>query len=145
MTYSLFESAAVDAAELVVAWLAPLGSAGIIRRAGDTLPYRQVETLDPSEDADLEIADTLLSVHTFCARSDGWPAALDESQLTHRRMLELIRYRDTVTLSDGRAVSIDYGSVEEGQRHTDYDDDQILRYTGRYRIGHCYVPADAGS
>jgi hypothetical protein len=63
-----------------------------------------------------------------------------QAKATHRRMLRLGTHCDTITLSDGRKVDVDYVEVVEQPIDVDYGDDQILRKVGRYEIGLTYVP-----
>jgi hypothetical protein len=138
----LFECA-TDAEELVVAWLAPLRRSGSARQAGDPLPFTLVNMITGTEDECLGLADPVVSVHTLCAKGLGWGAAKDEAQLTHRAMLELARYRDTITLNGGVLAEVDYINVFQSPIWVTYEDTQILRKVGRYTIGLSYVPAPA--
>lgn len=145
----LLDAAAEDVEELVVAWLTPLGRTSVTRKTGDTLPFRLVTHIAGSEDPDMELASPIVSVHTLCERNTdgvpdtGWESARDEAKLTHRRMLELGRYRDTIALSDGREAAIDFLTVTESPRWEPFGDEQILRKVGRYQIGLSYVSQPA--
>ncbi len=141
MTAELLSWCAEDAEELIVAWLAPLRRAGTARQADDPLPFTLVRHIAGTEDADLEIASPVVSVHTLCDKASGWAAAKTEATKTHRRMLLLARYRDTITLSDGRYGAVDYVTVTETPIWVAYESTQILRKVGRYQIGLSYVPA----
>lgn len=145
MTVELFDHAPPDVETLVVAWLAPLGSAAVERKTNAPLPFRLVSAVAASEDADLEVGEWVVSVHTLCARSQGRVAARDEAADTHRRMLALDRWRETIELADGDDGWVDYCNVVEPQMWQPYGDDQILRKVGRYAIGLSYLPVDAGS
>lgn len=142
MTVEVFDRANQDAEELIIAWLAPLGRTSVERRSGDELPFRLVTHVAGDENLDLEIGAAVVSVHTLCARSGGRVAARDEAALTHRRMIELGKYLDTINLADGTDTSVDYVQVFQPPLWVPYGDDQILRKVGRYRIGLSYVPAE---
>jgi hypothetical protein len=136
----LFPSQAEDTEELLAAWMAPLRRSGAARQTGDPLPFTLITCITGTEDPDLETADPVVSVHTLCNRALGWGAAKDEAALTHRRMLELARYRDTITLNGGRLAEVDYVHVFQHPIWVTYEDTQILRKVGRYTIGLSYVP-----
>lgn len=145
MTDELFERAPDDVEELIVEWLSPLGPAFVVRRPGDTLPFRRVAHIAGYENPQLELAEAVVSVHTLCRKADGWRAAKDEAADTHRRMLELAKNLDTIELFD-RDADVDYVTVFQSPIWTPYEDDQIVQKTGRYAIGLSYVPvAQAGS
>lgn len=143
-----YDAAPEDVEELCIAWLAPLGAVGFTRESGDALPFRLVQHITGDEDLDRELAAPVVSVHTLCAKDNGsptaWLAFLAECALTHNRMKELNRL-PTITLTDGRLASVDYLDIFEAPVWTPYQDDQILRKTGRYQIGMSYVPAAVGS
>jgi hypothetical protein len=130
-----------DAEEMVIAWLAPLRRSGAEFRVGDPLPFTLVTMIAGREDPYLETAEPVVSVHTLCDRSLGHEAAKDETELTHRRMLLLGRHLETITLTDGRQVDIDYMQVFASPIWVDYQDVSILRKVGRYRLGLSYLPA----
>lgn len=136
----LLDECAEDAEELVIAWLTPLGATGSARQA-DTLPFRLVRHITGIEDADLGLADPVVSVHTLCSKALGWDAAKVEANKTHRRMLYLARYRDPITMSDAREAAVDYVTVTETPIWVGFENTTILRKVGRYQIGLTYVPA----
>ena len=138
---ALFADYAEDAEELMAAWLAPLRRSGSARQIGDPLPFTLITAITGTEDPDLEIADPVVSIHTLCDKALGWGAAKDEAQKTSRRMHELARYRDTITLNGGRAAEVDYVTVFQSPIWVPYEDTQILRKVGRYTLGLSYVPA----
>lgn len=127
-----------DIEEALVSWLTPVNRTAISRRTDDPLPFILVRHLDGFEKVDEGIADHIVSIRTLCARSGGEVAARDESQRTHRAMLELARYLDEVSLSGGRIATIDYVKVTESPRWEEFADDQILCKRARYQIGLSY-------
>lgn len=136
----LLESDAEDAEELIIAWLQPLRPTAVQRETGDPLPFTLVVQVAGTEDADLELADPVVSVHTLVDRALGWDNAKSEARMTRRRMRELARYHDPITMSDGRLANVDYCNVFESERWVEYEDTQILRKVGRYQLGISYVP-----
>ena len=137
---TLLDECAEDAEELITAWMTAVRRSGSARQVGDPLPFTLINCITGTEDADLGIADPVVSVHTLCSKALGWGAAKDEAALTHRRMLELARYRDTITLNSARAAEVDYITVFQHPIWVTYEDTQILRKVGRYTIGLSYVP-----
>lgn len=144
-TIPLLTECAVDAEALVVAWLSGLRRSGSARQAGDPLPFTLITHITGAEDADLGLAEPVVSVHTLAAKSLGWGNAKNEAQQTHLAMLELARYRDTITLANGTPAEIDYLSVFQAPIWVPYEDAQILRKVGRYTIGLSYIPIPPAS
>jgi hypothetical protein len=140
VTIELLDSAAEDAEEVLVAWLQPLRATAVQRETGDPLPFTIVTQVAGTEDVDLEIADPIVSVHILVDKALGWDNAKEEKKLTERRMSELARWQDYITMSDGRVANVDYVTVVEPQHKQPYEDTQIIRYVGRYQIGLSYVP-----
>jgi len=145
MTADLLFECAEDAEELIIAWMAPLRRSGSARETGDPLPFTIVTQVTGPELPDLGLADPVVSVHTLCDKALGWGAAKNEAKRTHRRMLQLARYGDPITLNGGRQASVDYVTVFESPIWVLYEDTQILRKVGRYTIGLSYVPAETAS
>ncbi len=140
MTADLLDFAAEDAEELIVAWMAPLRSAASARQVGDPLPFTLITHVTGTENEDLGLADPVVSVHTLCDKALGWAAAKDEAKTTHRRMLELSRHDPVITLN-GRYASVDYVQVFQSPIWVPFENAQILRKVGRYKLGLSYVPA----
>lgn len=139
MTDLLFSEAAEDVEAVLVAWLTPLRRCSVKRVSGDELPFTLVKHVAGSESAGVGLADPIVSVHTLCDRGEGYAAAADEAQSTHRRMLLLARTLDwQITLADGTEVAVDYVTVVESPIWVPYTD-EILRKVGRYQIGLTYT------
>ena len=124
--------------ELVLtAWLATLGKVGTRRKAGDPLPQRLVARVAGVDVPELVQDIAVVSVHTF-ASSDI--AAVTESEKTHERMLELAMDPLTeITLTSGLKVTIDYCKTVMKPVRVDYEDPGVVRYVGRYEVGHPYI------
>jgi hypothetical protein len=137
----LLPSYAEDVEELIVAWLSPLRRTGSARLEGDPLPFTLVNGLPGTEDPNVGLAAPVVQVETLCARTLGWAAAKNESNLTHRRMTLLARSCDCggIILSDGLQAAIDYVTVDNSPSWLDYEDVMILRKVARYTIGLSYV------
>lgn len=141
----LLQVAAPSVERVVCAWLRPLGRAGTWRLAGDVLPFRLVNRVAGADDPTQGIDIPILSVHTFAIRDE----ALDESILTHQRMMYLARFPFTdIELPSSEIVNVNYLECVEKPIQIDYGDPNLLRYVGRYRIGVDFVEfslPDSGS
>ena len=137
MTVDFALYAAEDVQTAIVAWLAPLRRTAFERTAGDPLPSCVVELIAGTESVGQSFSDPVVSVHTFCDKALGAPAARDECAKTHNRML-LLFDEHQITIGT-RVVGIDYLEVTESPRW-EYYSDNILRKVARYRLGLPYVP-----
>lgn len=126
-----------DVQTVVVAWLAPLRRTAFTRTAGDPLPSTVVEVIAGAESVNESTSDAVVSVHTFCDKTLGYPAARDECAKTHARML-LLAIKPNITVGT-RTVGVDYLEVVESPTWQ-YHSDTVLRKVGRYRIGLPYTP-----
>jgi hypothetical protein len=127
-----------DIESALVAWLTtPLKRADVVRGPKDPLPFTVVNLVTGSESVDMMRADPVVSVHTFCDKAAGFPAARDEAARTHARMLVLANGVTRVSVGD-RVVSIESFEVVESPRWEFYSE-TVLRKVGRYRVGHSYV------
>lgn len=140
MTVELADQVAEDSEEVIIAWLAPLRDTANQRVMGDPLPFTMVAHVAGNENPDEGTAAPVVSVHTFTSRDLGRANLKNETQTTHRRMLRLGKSCDTITLTDGRQVGVDYVDVVESPLFVPYGDEQILRKVGRYEVGLTYVP-----
>lgn len=124
--------------ELVLtAWLSTLGKVGTRRKAGDSLPQRLVHRVAGVDVPELVQDVAVVSIHTFAA-SDI--AAVTESEKTHERMLELAMNPLTeITITGGIKVTIDYCKPVMKPVRVDYEDPGVVRYIGRYEVGHPYI------
>lgn len=138
MTAELLAYAPEDIETAIVAWLTPLRRSGWERKAGDPLPFTLVNHITGTESASEGYADPVVSVHTFCDKTLGAPAARDECDKTHRRML-LLMTKPQITVGN-RLVAVQYVEVVPGEQpRWEFYSDNILRKVGRYRIGLPYV------
>jgi hypothetical protein len=134
VTVDLAHYTAEDVETLLVAWLTPLRRSGSFRDPDtDPLPFTLITGITGTENISEGFADPVVSVHTFCDKAAGEVAARDECTKTHRRMLRLATFSDTITLN-GRIRGVDYVDVVEAPIWV-YFSDQVLRKVGRYRIG----------
>jgi hypothetical protein len=134
----LADQAAEDVEEILVAWLTPQRRTVLERITGDVLPMTLVNHVAGAENVDEGTAAPVVSVHTLTQKSLGRVNLKNETQATHKRMLRLATHCDTITLSDGRTVGVDYVDVTESPITVPYGDDQIIRKVGRYEIGLSY-------
>jgi hypothetical protein len=137
----LLDSEALDAEQVLVAWLQPIRATAVARVTGDPLPFTLVGQVGGHEDPICGTADLLVQVDTLTDRDLGYENARTEMRLTKRRLNELIVHNDTFALPDGTQIGVDYLTCAESPRFLMYEDAQILRTMGRYDIGLYYVPA----
>lgn len=136
MTVPLFAYGPDDIQTALVAHLKPLRRCGFERLPNDPLPFTLVTHVAGVESANEGWSDPVVSVHTLCDKTLGAPAARDECERTHRRMLQLIT--DPHITVGNRVVTVQYVEVVESPRWEFYSDN-ILRKCGRYRLGLPYV------
>lgn len=145
MTVEEFDETATDAEEFFIAWLLPLGGAGIRIDDDTVLPFRYVHMIDGVDDCNLFTRRAVVSVRTMCDASGQDPAvytsaAKAEADSTHSRILYLVRHADTVVaLPSGRQATVDYCDVMQIPEWIDYDNDQTLCKVGTYEVGFTFV------
>lgn len=147
MVAELLNEQAEDGETVAAAWLAELrpGATSNARRAGDVFPFTLVVVeVPPKENVEEGTVDVVVTVRTLCNKNLGGPdqgyvAARNEKDRTHRRMLLLARHLEDVPLTGGRNATIDYVNVFSGQVRQKWDDDQVICYVGRYQIGLSYA------
>lgn len=131
MTAELLGVGPADMETTVVAWLQPLRRTANTRKTGDPLPMTVVQQVAGTENLEESSADQVIQVDTLCDKSLGEDAARDEKIKTHQRMLLLGRYLEA-------QGTIDWMRVFESQRRVSYENDQVIRYVGRYQFGQTY-------
>jgi len=137
MTIELLDSAPPNAEETVVAWLAELGRAGVLRKPTDPLPFRLVHRVTGTDDLNIGSDDAVVSIHTFDATMDGASAEADR---THARMLYLAKNSLTnIDLIDGTTANVDFVNTVEKPIYVEYGDPGTFRYVARYRVGFSFV------
>jgi hypothetical protein len=147
MVAELLGEAPEDAETVVISWMRPLRPKATSndRQPNDVYPFTLVTSeMPPQENVELGTLDVVIHVRTLCNKNlggpgKGWVAARDEKDRTHRRMLLLIRELEDVPMAGGRNATVDYASVFSGQVRQKWDDDQVICYVGRYKIGLSYV------
>lgn len=137
----LADQLADDVEEIVIGTLVVLRRTADERKPTDPLPFTIVTHVAGAENPDEGTAAPVVSVHTLTQKSLGKVNLKNEARLTHRRMLWLGKSCPTITLADGRLVSVDYVDVLESPIVVPYGDDLILRKVGRYEVGLTYVSA----
>lgn len=135
----VLDTAPPNAEEAIVAWLAALGRAGVLRRPDDTLPFRLVHRIAGTDDIAEGSDDAVVSVHTFGATMDQ---ACAEADRTHQRMLYLAHNSLTnIELVGGHVANVDYCRTVEKPTFEDFKDPEVFRYVARYRVGFSFVAA----
>jgi hypothetical protein len=127
-----------DSEEVVIAWMTPLLRTSNSRRAGDVLPFCVVNQVAGTENIEEGTAAPIVSVHWLTAKMLGRNNLKAQAKAGHKRMIRLGIHCDTITLTDGRKVGVDYVDVVEQPINVDYQDDLIIRKVGRYEIGLTY-------
>lgn len=122
-----------DVEVLTVGWLGPLGHrVANTRRVGDPLPFLLVQKIPGTVEIVEESAvEELVQVDILCEKKDGEDAAMAVKDGVHRRMRLLARHLET----DG---TVDWMSVKESPFRFPYENDNVIRYTARYRFGQTY-------
>lgn len=123
-----------DAETLAVQWVGVPGlpRTANTRRAGDPLPFVLVKKIPGGKEiVEESFADELVQLDILCDKTDGDDAARDIKDKVHRRMLLLARTLEV----EG---SFDWMKVVESPFRFPYENDQIIRYTARYRFGQTY-------
>lgn len=122
---------------VLTAWLSPLGRVGTRRKSVDPVPQRIIHRVTGVDDDMMQQDVAVVSVHTFAASDE---AAVVESERTHVRMLDLASNPLTeVTLTGGLKVTIDYCKPVMKPVRVDFEDPNVVRYVGRYEVGHPYI------
>lgn len=125
--------------QILIAYLSPQRRTAVARLVDDPLPFTIVHHITGIEDPQVGTADPVVSVQVLSDKALGWDLAEANAQQTHDALLYLARNLDTGPTSG--YGSIDYIKVVEAPIWVEYEDTQILRKVGRYRIGLSYVPA----
>lgn len=136
MTNPLLDVDAPDGEDFVAAWLQPVVRASVERDLDDELPFCTVQRISGADDENEGTDDPVVQVDFY---DRGVKAAAASARLGHRRMLRLFRDCPNVTLSDGTTAAIDYGETVIKPFRMTYADDQIVRYTARYKLGFTFV------
>lgn len=135
----LYDQDAPDDEDLVTCWLQPVMRTAVEHDLGGELPFCEVTRIDGADDPDCGTDDPVIQLDFY---AEGAKAAKDASKLGHRRMLYLIHNCPIVTLSDGVAVSVDFGEPLIKAFRMPFEHDRIVRYTARYKLGTSYVTVD---
>ena len=69
----------------------------------------------------------------------GYAAAADIADTVHRAMIELDRFCDAITLTNGSIATLDYAIPIQMPVWVIYEDVGILRKVARYRLGLHYA------
>lgn len=121
-----------DAETLAVQWLIELYRTANVRRAGDPLPFVLVQKIPGGKESIEEsTSDELIQLDILCEKQAGEDASRNIKDRVHRRMLLLGRHLEI----EG---SFDWMKVHESPFRFPYENDQIIRYTARYRFGQTY-------
>lgn len=149
MTVPILPYSAPDGAEVLIAWISPLGETRDERPSGAVLPFRQIHRIGGGDDGLVDHG--LYSVSTFNSDSNS---AQTESWITHRRILLLGPNRfgyvpqQHVTLTSGQVVQCDSIRVIEAPKEVDYSEGAghqasapYSRFTATYEISLRFVLA----
>ena len=149
MTVPLLEYVAPDGAEVLIAWLSPLGEVRDERPSGAVLPFWQVHRIGGGDDGLVDRG--LYSVSTFNSDSTS---CQEQAWIAHRRIKLLAPAQfgyigqQKVTLASGQVVQCDYVKVHEAPKEVDYGQGAgysasapYSRFTGTYEVALRFVAA----
>lgn len=143
MTVDILDTAPPNVEETIVAWLADLGRAGVLRKPADELPFRLVHRVTGTDNLTIGSDDAVVSVHTFDTTMAGASAEADR---THQRMMYLAQHPLTnIELTDGATANVDYVNTVEKPTYEDFKDPNVFRYVARYRVGLSFTATLLGS
>lgn len=147
MTVPILDISAPDGAEVLIAWLSPLGETRDARPAGGVLPFRQVHRIGGGDDGLVDHG--LYSVSTFDTDSN---TAQTQAWIAHRRILLLAPNRfgyvaqAKVTLASGQVVQCDGLKTQEAPKEVDYSEGATFvasapysRFTATYELALRFV------
>lgn len=139
MTVEVYGQGPPNATDFVIAWLAPLSTAGAVgakRPEGAVLPYRMVNRVTGTDDG-ISVDVAVVSVHTFAA-TDG--EAKREADTTQQRMSLLVADPlNDVAMHDNSIANAAWVETVEYPHKQDYADPNIVRYVARYRLGLTFI------
>lgn len=136
MTVALHEQMPPSAIVMMLAHLAPLGPCEMERDPNDPLPFRQVNLIDGTYDANLFYCTAVLSIHTFGATITE---ALREGAKTDRRIMLLGDDIVDVPMPDGTIANIDYLDFQQLSKLSDYRTDNAFRLKAVCELGLSFV------
>lgn len=136
MTVESLAEDAPDVEDFIVCWLQPAIRAAMQREADDPLPFCVVAGVTAIDDVDAGFNASVVQLDVFAR---GIPATKAAVKTVRRRMNQLARHLDNVTMSDNSIASANYVQNQIDFERMDYADDQIVRYVARYGVGLSFV------
>lgn len=136
MTVALHEQMPPNAIVMMLAHLAPLGPCDIERKPDDPLPFRQVNMIDGTYDANLFYCTAVLSIHTF---GKTITEAQREGIKTDRRIMLLGSEIVDVPMPDGTVANIDYIDFQQLSMLREYKADNVFRLKAICELGLSFI------
>jgi len=133
---------APDVEDFIACAMAPVMRCATERDSDDELPFCVVTRIAGPDDPDCGTDDPVVQLEFFDKARDGLSkaqAAGETKNRGHRRMTKLARDFVDVTMSDGSTANATYVITTLKPVRMPYQDDQIVRYVGRYQVGLSYV------
>jgi hypothetical protein len=122
--------------------MAPVMRAAVDRDNDDELPFCLITHIDGGGDpycGDAEVIVQLDFLDRGATTAQAKANAKAAADLGHRRMLQLARFLDHVTLSDGSVANPDWVEVLLDPTPMPYAHDLIARRVARYKLGLSYL------
>lgn len=132
MTAALHEQMPPNAIVMMLAHLAPLGPCEMQRNPNDPLPFRQVNMIDGTYDANLFYGTAVLSIHTFGATITE---AQREGARTDQRIMALGSEIVDVPMPDGTVANVDYLDFQQLSMLREYKADNAFRLKAICELG----------
>lgn len=132
----LYDQDTPDEEDFAVCALQPVMRTATERQTGDEYPYCVVQRVAGADEPDCGTDDAVIQCDFYAI---GAPAAKRASQDGHRRWMYIARNIVDITMSDGRVANADYVETFQKPVRLPFGDGQVVRYSGRYRLGLSYV------
>ncbi|YCU47974.1 hypothetical protein ACRYGS_20785 [Mycobacteroides abscessus] len=132
MSAALHEQMPPNAIVMMLAHLAPLGPCEMQRNPDDPLPFRQVNMIDGTYDANLFYCTAVLSIHTFGATITE---AQREGARTDQRIMALGSQIVDVPMPDGAVANVDYLDFQQLSMLREYKADNAFRLKAICALG----------
>ena len=132
MSVALHEQMPPNAIVMMLAHLAPLGPCEMERNPDDPMPFRQVNMIDGSYDANLFYCTAVLSIHTL---GRTITEAQREAVRTDQRIMLLGSDIVDVPMPDGTIANVDYLDFQQLSTLREYKADNAYRLKAICELG----------
>lgn len=140
---TVLDEDAPDEEEFVVCALqSVMRTAGEMPANNQDWPFCTVVRVSGDDDPVAGTDDPVIQLDFYgkgSTRDESLVAAKTAAKQGHRRMMQLAKYGDAVTLSDDSDVSADFITTVLKPFRMAFEHDLVVRYTARYLVGLSYV------